>query len=85
MRGSGPQRSGAIRVERSGSARAAGGGGAPGRAVIEGAADGVAVDTGSTTTGGNAGAQAANTEVTQKSRSKVIPINSNWGSSNQMY
>lgn len=65
--------------------RPAGGGGAPGRAVIEGAADGVAVDTGSTTTAGNAGAQAANTEVTQKSRSKVIPINSNWGSSNQMY
>ena len=66
--------------------RPAGGGGAPGRAVIEGAADGVAVDTGSTAAASsNAGAQTTNTEVTPKSKPKVIPINSSWGSSNQMY
>ena len=66
--------------------RPAGSGGAPGRAVIEGAADGVAVDTGSTAAASsNAGAQTTNTEVTPKSKPKVIPINSSWGSSNQMY
>jgi hypothetical protein len=65
--------------------RPAGSGGAPGRAVIEGAADGVAVDTGSTTATSNEGAQPGNTEVTPKSKPKVIPINSSWGSSNQMY
>jgi len=62
-----------------------GGSGASGRAVIEGAADGVAVDTGSAASAGIAGEQTANTKAPEKSNPKVRAINSNWGSSNQMY
>jgi len=61
-------------------------GGAPGRALVAGAADGLAAETSSAAPTGDADEGTASTGAApQKNKPKVIAINSNFGSNNQMY
>ena len=61
-------------------------GGAPGRALVAGAADGLAAETSSAAPTGGADEGTASTGAApQKNKPKVIAINSNFGSNNHMY